>query len=707
MGKYSEKVSQYVRTLEKPVSEGDIASAQPVPEPRARIRTTRLQSLLIFAAFASAIVLLAWHPTVFVSVAGGIFLLLYTSIVGHKILAVVAGLLLHDEEEVGEPEIAGTRDEDLPLYTVMVPLYREAEIAGETVRAMAMLDYPRDRLDVILLVEEDDAETARAVEGIAMEHHFSVVKVPPGTPRTKPRACNFGLSMARGEFLVIFDAEDRPEADQLKKAVAVFRRSGPELACLQAKLNFYNSGDNLLTRCFALEYSTWFDLFLPGLHAIRCPIPLGGTSNHFRTDKLRAAGGWDSYNVTEDCDLGVELARRNMETRILGSTTWEECPADLMSWIKQRSRWMKGYLQTFLVHTRRPLRTALETGFARYFQMLVLVGGHLFSMMANPLSWVLLFCWAAFRWRIFFPEAPATLLVVVLSTILFSVNFVFLALHLLAGVNRGMEGALPAALYMPFYWALISLGALRGVLQFLRLPHFWDKTPHGRSRTEDAGKRGYGFIPARTQRVGALARALFFFTLVFLVLGIGAISVYIPIALHYPRQIRVAAISLGGPSTQSRKSLDCSWMDASTVEIRARIKADEKPSDGLFRFRVFLKVGDGEWYQHHVDEYAQDGDFAVMQVPLDSGWEAKDCDRPWGPWCLRRVRELGLKIFGEKDFPLRQVEIEDFRLVERKKDGNLDMSMISVPERAKQWETAEFAFSLSRRNTIIRSIRNR
>ncbi len=285
----------------------------------------------------------------------------YGGVVALRMLSVLLALFKTSEHRVSRDEIAALRDEDLPIYTILVPMYREPEIAQKIARTVTHLDYPVDKLDVKLLLEEDDAPTrAKIAEVIDMLPKCVEVlvapSVPKGQPRTKPRACNWGLEGARGKYLVIFDAEDRPEPDQLKKAVVVFRKLEEEkkssVVCLQAKLNYFNADQNWLTRFFTLEYTTWFDLFLPGLHIVHTPIPLGGTSNHFKTDVLKELGGWDSFNVTEDCDLGIRLARKGLSTEILDSTTWEEANSDVYNWYRQRSRWVKGYFQTHLVHTR-------------------------------------------------------------------------------------------------------------------------------------------------------------------------------------------------------------------------------------------------------------------------------------------------------------------------------------------------------------------
>ncbi|HLX64322.1 MAG TPA: glycosyltransferase [Planctomycetota bacterium] len=285
----------------------------------------------------------------------------YGGVVGFRMASVLFALLKSGEHRVSRDEINALQDADLPIYTILVPMYKEPEVAQKIARTVTKLDYPIDKLDVKLLLEEDDAPTRAKIDEVlhTLPPCVQVIiapKIPKGQPRTKPRACNWGLEAARGKYLVIYDAEDQPEPDQLKKAVVVFRKLEAQkkdrVVCLQAKLNYFNVDQNWLTKFFTLEYTTWFDLFLPGLHSFHAAIPLGGTSNHFKTEVLKQIGGWDSFNVTEDCDLGIRLARQGQSTEVLDSTTWEEANSQYGNWVRQRSRWIKGYFQTHLVHTR-------------------------------------------------------------------------------------------------------------------------------------------------------------------------------------------------------------------------------------------------------------------------------------------------------------------------------------------------------------------
>ena len=353
-------------------------------------------------------------------------------------------------------------ESELPVYTILVPLFHEANVLPRLARALLLLDYPRHKLDIKLIVEEDDAETAAVADALADRGPFDIVRVPYIQPRTKPKACNYALNFARGEFTVIFDAEDRPERDQLKKAVAAFRGRPDSIACLQARLNFYNADENWLTRLFALDYYLWFEVLLPGLDRLGVPMPLGGTSNHFRTGVLRALGGWDPFNVTEDADLGIRIAQLGKRVAMLDSTTFEEAPNRLGVWLKQRSRWLKGYMQTWLVHTRRPFALLHSAGLGGFLAFHLFIGGSVA---------------ATLMWR----GAMNGTALIALSGLVGG-NALLTLLATIGPLKRGWRDLTPYALTVTIYWALISLAAWRGLEQLITNPHHWEKTAHGLCR---------------------------------------------------------------------------------------------------------------------------------------------------------------------------------------------------------------------------------
>ena len=393
-----------------------------------------------------------------------------------------------------EIEIAARalRDEDLPVFTVLVPMFREPEMLPHLADALRRLDYPFGKLDIKIVLEAEDDETIEVARTLGLEGVFEVIRVPPSLPQTKPKACNFALRFARGEYLVVYDAEDRPEPDQLRKVVATFRRAPADVACLQCRLNYYNASENWLSRMFTLDYSLWFDHVLPGLERFRIPIPLGGTSNHFKIDVLRELHAWDPFNVTEDADLGIRLTQKGYRVGVVDSTTFEEASCHAGNWIRQRSRWIKGYMQTFLVHTRRPLHLLRTTGVLGFLGFIVFIGGTVLTGLLNPLFWAIYLLWLVLLTTGFDPVFPQLLLFLSLFNLLAG-NGAFIYLSMLAPIRRGWLGLIPYSLTAFGYWVLISIAAYRALWQLLRNPFYWEKTQHGVSR----------FIPRQLRNAGA------------------------------------------------------------------------------------------------------------------------------------------------------------------------------------------------------------
>jgi cellulose synthase/poly-beta-1,6-N-acetylglucosamine synthase-like glycosyltransferase len=447
------------------------------PEQTAMRVTNGLQKALLAGLGVLVVVCFVADWTATLIVLNGACLAFYLVMVAFKASLIDLSVRTGRELAFTAEQIASLSDEELPVYTILVPLYREAESLPRLLDGLRALDYPKQKLDILLLLEEDDEETRRAVELTDLPRYVRVVVTPDMQPKTKPKACNLGLALARGEQLVIYDAEDRPEPDQLKKAVLGFRRCGEEVVCLQAKLDFYNRRQNLLTRWFTTDYAIWFDLFLPGLDRLDAPIPLGGTSNHFKVDELRRLLGWDPYNVTEDCELGVRLALEGKRTHMMDSTTWEEACSRLGYWVRQRSRWTKGYIQTYLARQRRPLRLLGRLGLRRAFSFHVMVGGTFLCLLINPIYWMLALLWFTFRWRTFGELFPYPLILWGLLC-LFVGNFLFVYAAVLASYKRGYFGLVKYCLLMPLYWVITSVGAWKGFAQLIVRPSYWEKTRH-------------------------------------------------------------------------------------------------------------------------------------------------------------------------------------------------------------------------------------
>lgn len=390
-------------------------------------------------------------------------------------------------------------DEALPVVTILAPLFREAHALPGLMRAIDQLNYPKSKLDVKLLLEEHDAETLEEAERLGIAERCDLIVIPLSSPQTKPKACNYGLQCAMGDLIVIYDAEDEPERDQLRAAAEIFAAGDASLACVQARLNFYNVDENWLTRLFTLEYCLWFDHFLPALDRLQAPIPLGGTSNVFRTDILAEVGGWDPYNVTEDADLGLRLARRGYRTAVIASTTYEEANCRTGNWMRQRSRWMKGFMQTWLVH-RRGTRKALD--WREMISVDFFIGGTAVAALINPLLW-LIFIAEIVTGAPLAAGIPDSVRTFDLAALAFG-NLSFLVLSAVAPLRRGLGGITPAALLAPIYWMMMSIAAWRALLQLARRPSFWEKTEHGLSgeaKTRRAVALGeFGLEPADAPR---------------------------------------------------------------------------------------------------------------------------------------------------------------------------------------------------------------
>ena len=369
-------------------------------------------------------------------------------------------------------------DNQLPIYTVLIPLRDEATMVEQLAKAMRDLNYPAEKLDVKFVVETTSKNTIQAIEQILDDIRFEMVLVPDSEPRTKPKAVNFALPFARGEHLVIFDAEDIPEPNQLRIAANVFAQH-PQLECLQAELMIDNANENPLTALFATEYAAQFGLIMPTLAHLDMPMPLGGTSNHFRTKTLMDIGAWDSFNVTEDADLGIRLARKKLKTAVLPSYTREEAPINIWPWIKQRTRWMKGWMQTLLVHSGDLKSLVSQMGWRNAAIFYIYVGGLIFSAPLHSL-FVTQFLFNLFTQKglVFGHYNQFSMYILVLVTgYLSAVSTAFLGLcHTRQLHLFGWQ------VFLPIYWLLASLATFRAALQLAVAPFSWEKTTHARTQ---------------------------------------------------------------------------------------------------------------------------------------------------------------------------------------------------------------------------------
>ncbi|RIK83252.1 MAG: glycosyl transferase [Hyphomicrobiales bacterium] len=367
-----------------------------------------------------------------------------------------------------------------PVYSVLVALYREREVLPQLLAALGKLQWPRTRLEIKLVCEADDGETLAALRALPLAPCMEVVLVPPGTPRTKPKALAYALPLCSGEIVTLFDAEDRPHPLQLVEAWQRFCAEGPEVACLQAPLVVTNARASALSLMFSFEYAALFRGLLPWLARHRLVLPLGGTSNHFRRAALEEVGGWDAYNVTEDAELGVRLGRYGYRTGVITRPTYEDAPETLAVWLPQRVRWFKGWMQTWLVHMREPVALWRELGPASFLAMQILSLGMVVSALVHPVFVAsVLYAIGKVAWTGALAGGEAAIAVIGLANIVGGyVAFILLGMATLTPGEKTRPLRIVAL--TPLHWLLLSVAAWTALWEIYRRPHHWSKTPHGR-----------------------------------------------------------------------------------------------------------------------------------------------------------------------------------------------------------------------------------
>jgi cellulose synthase/poly-beta-1,6-N-acetylglucosamine synthase-like glycosyltransferase len=454
------------------------------PDSSALTTFTTPQLIFTFGLFAAVVIGMMMsfvNTSIVINVVLSSFFLI--SIIFKLFLALV-GSRFELHQAVTREEVRQVDDDELPIYTIHLPVYKEDKLIKKLIWNLQSLDYPREKLDIKLLIEEDDDKTLNAVRNLDFPAVFEVIVVPFHMPKTKPKACNYGLHFSRGTFLTIYDAEDVPDTDQLKKVVTLFNKLPVNYVCIQCALNYFNRGENFLTRMFTLEYSYWFDYMLPGLDTFDIPIPLGGTSNHFKFEFLIELGGWDPFNVTEDADLGVRAYAKGYKVAIINSTTYEEANNEMFNWVRQHSRWIKGYMQTHLVHMRNPVKFWKKVGWKGFLGFNFFIGATPITFLVYPLLLAIFLCYLMFDLtsiRSFFPDW-----VLFMSIINLMVgNILMIYINMMAVFKRRYYELILFAIANPVYWLLHSWAAYKGLYQLIVKPFYWEKTNHGLSKVNN------------------------------------------------------------------------------------------------------------------------------------------------------------------------------------------------------------------------------
>ncbi len=401
-----------------------------------------------------------------------------------KLFLALVGSRFELHQAVTKEELALVNEDELPIYTILLPVYKEDKLIKKLIWNLQSLDYPREKLDIKLVIEEDDDKTLNAVRNLDFPAIFEVIVVPFHMPKTKPKACNYALHFARGKYLTIYDAEDIPDTDQLKKVVALFNKLPENYICIQSALNYFNRNENFLTRMFTLEYSYWFDYMLPGLDTLDIPIPLGGTSNHFKMDNLIELGAWDPFNVTEDADLGVRAYAKGYKVAIVNSTTYEEANNEPFNWIRQRSRWIKGYMQTYLVHMRNPFKLIKKLGWKGFIGFSFFVGATPLTFLVYPLLLAIFIAYLIFDFSGIHTLFPDWVLFISIFNLIVG-NILMIYVNMMAVFKRRYYELILFAMANPIYWLMHSIAAYMGLYELIVKPFYWQKTNHGISKVNN------------------------------------------------------------------------------------------------------------------------------------------------------------------------------------------------------------------------------
>jgi cellulose synthase/poly-beta-1,6-N-acetylglucosamine synthase-like glycosyltransferase len=369
------------------------------------------------------------------------------------------------------------KDEELPIYTILIALYKEKEVVADLVDAISLLDYPKSKLDVKIILEKDDKETINAISKLNHPPYFDIIILPHSLPKTKAKALNYGLLYARGKYVTVYDAEDKPDIDQLKKAYLVFKNSSSKVSCIQANLVCHNDRQTIISRMFSLEYVIWFEFVIKSLEKLNLPIMLGGTSNHFIKDNLVASGAWDPFNVTEDADLGLRIWSSGFKSKLFKSNTQEEAVTNIKTWVNQRSRWIKGYFMTILVHlkNRKDLKKSLGNRSALAIELFIL---------SNSLFFIMNFINIIGNITILLRNQSHSLLsnICILNLYLTFLAPIIMSLLTMYYQKKKIIDILLTIVIFPFYLMLHNLAASKAIYQLFTDPFHWEKTPHGFSK---------------------------------------------------------------------------------------------------------------------------------------------------------------------------------------------------------------------------------
>lgn len=382
---------------------------------------------------------------------------------------------------------------DLPSISILIPAYREELVLGNCISRIFESDYPTELLDVIILTERDDQGTMAIAHELSKKYGIKHVQVEESTePKGKPRALNFGLRHVRGDIVGVIDAEDII-AKELFREVALMMSSGYD--AVQGVLDMVNDRDGYMNMHLRAEYRYWYHTYLPALQYSNFPIPLGGTTNFFRRSVLKDLEGWDPYNVTEDFELGLRLYnerkrvgniydmlkdrraqsifRNNYKFSLLESVTQEESPTTMSGWLRQRTRWQRGKIQTFRKIAKKPPQAATS----KLHSIMMSLIPHLGPINLTGIAYSL---------YIFFSGIS----IPVYLYYIFGFNMSMIAFYCVANAysyfnvvgrtrNRRFLGAIFIGITTLVYWVMQWMADVRAIKhEYIGSKVFWEKTDH-------------------------------------------------------------------------------------------------------------------------------------------------------------------------------------------------------------------------------------
>jgi cellulose synthase/poly-beta-1,6-N-acetylglucosamine synthase-like glycosyltransferase len=375
---------------------------------------------------------------------------------------------------------SGTAEEP-PTFSIIVPTKNEESVIQRCLVSIMNIDYPKDKLQVIIVDGNSVDNTYSICEKISQQYPNNIKIIREQTTTGKPAALNLALTYATGDIVCVFDADSLPEKNVLSKVASYF--NDKQLTALQGMTTSINEKSNILTRVIASEEKAWFQMLMSGREKMRLFVPLNGSCQFIRHTALTEMGGWDENSLTEDVELAVRLVEKNRLIKYASDVcSGQETPSTLRSLVKQRIRWYRGYMETALKYGR-----LLDSINKRTVDAEISLAGP-FMMVISLLSYI---NWALVA--IFFSQSTPILNFTGLVIALTAVSLVTIGI----GLTTSEKPIKPKnLLWIPFvyiYWLVQMFIACWAFLKLVfRSKRDWTKTTKtGVAAPRDPSKQGF------------------------------------------------------------------------------------------------------------------------------------------------------------------------------------------------------------------------